>query len=266
MLATWGGSFWRFHINTRSASPWSRPLVSPQNPQSTAALSCLVLPCLALSFIVLFSHLRGQEQPSLSQARRRRTKLSHVVPVNWLAELCWAGLGESHGLAARRFTAVSCYQKVRLDCVLTRQLKMHAFTWIIDLLAGCVASGQLCYNFFTTTAKKWRKNMPKDCSQVKQFCLFVVVFFVCSCSLNEPPSTTWREGSMFVRCFCCQEKSTAFDFWMPIERRHQLPAFSSHLKGEMFYTGLVLLECADRHDISVCPFLTVASRVPAELL
>lgn len=69
---------------------------------------------------------------------------------------------------------------------------------------------------------------------------------------------------MFVR-FCCQEKSTAFDFWMPIERRHQLLAFGPHLKGEMFYVGLVWLAYADRRDVSVCPFLTVASGVPAEL-
>lgn len=72
---------------------------------------------------------------------------------------------------------------------------------------------------------------------------------------------------MFVRfCGRCQEKSTAFDFWMPIERRHQLPAFGSHLKAETFQVGLVSLACAGRPDASVCPFLTVASGVPAELL
>lgn len=135
------------------------PLVSP--PPCHREIPKAPPLCPALSFIVLFSRLRGREQPSLSQARRRRTKLSHVVPVNWLAESCWAGLGESRGLAASRFTAVSCYQKVRLDCALTRQLKMHAITWIIDLLAGSVASGQRCYSFFTTAAKKEEKKYPR---------------------------------------------------------------------------------------------------------
>lgn len=149
MLSTWGGSVWRFHINTRPACPWFRPLrVTAKSPKHRRR----ALPCLSSCY----SHLRGRERPSLSQARRRTTKLSHVVPVNWLAESCWAGLRESRGLAASRFTAVSCYQKVRLECALTRQLKMHAFTWIIDLLAGSVASGQHCYSFFHYGCKKRR--------------------------------------------------------------------------------------------------------------
>lgn len=38
---------------------------------------------------------------------------------------------------------------------------------------------------------------------------------------------------------CFREKSTAFDFRMPIGRGHQLLVFGSHLKAEMFYVALV---------------------------
>lgn len=143
---------------------------------------------------------------------------------------------------------------------------LHMNNWFISRERGIRSELWL---FFHYGCKKTRKKI----------CLMIVLllnpftycfFSVCSCSLNEPPIATSRPHvrrvrSMFVR-FCCREKSTAFDFWMPIERRHQLPAFGSHLKGEMFYVGLVLPACGDRHDVSVCPFLTVASGVPAELL
>lgn len=103
------------------------PLVSPrrEKDQKSKAPPCLVLSC--LSSCTFHVNEDGGSLP-LSQERRRRTQLSHVVPVNWFAESCRAELGESCSLAVSRFTAVSSYQKVRLDCALTRQLKMRAFT------------------------------------------------------------------------------------------------------------------------------------------
>lgn len=69
----------------------------------------------------------------------------------------------------------------------------------------------------------------------------------------------------FYSCF--QEKSTAFDFWLPIERGHQLLAFGSYLKDEMYYVALcplcglvdrrLCLPFPDSSQRGVCRVVTV---------
>lgn len=101
---------------------------------------------------------------------------------------------------------------------------------------------------------------------IKKKYIYTEYIFFSFCLVLVCCTRLWLTGEISVVkvhfCSCFQEKSTAFGFWMPIGRGHQLLVFSFYLKAEMFY---VARPAAWRTDDSVCPFLTVASGVSAEL-
>lgn len=117
-------------------------------------------------------------------------------------------------------------------------------TWRIDLLAktplgdwglfylGCHRS-ELSIIFFYGHCRKYLKATGL---LVKYLTFFFCLFFNFAWDL-------WLALTTYVMnvyfCGCFQEKSTAFDFWMPIERGHQL--FGPHLKSE-------------RLAVALCPF------------
>lgn len=78
-----------------------------------------------------------------------------------------------------------------------------------------------------------------SCKWLRAVSLLVHLFSIIVITLHEA-WLTWKTYVVNVHfCSCFQEKATEFDFWMPIEKGHQL--FVLYLKAEML-------------NVALCPF------------